>query len=93
MEFKDLTPGFKTLVIFGYVFSILCLILIIVIIVITTDSNHLGGDQVIEKELEGFDDFLKEFEGGVEIEDSGYKHKVKDLNGNPTLNLLSIELL
>ena len=39
-----------------------------------------------------FADFLQEFEFGVPEVETFYKHPIKDLEGNPLLDLLDIEV-
>ena len=98
MKFEDLTPGWKTLVIFGYIFSTVCVILVILLIIMTSPStSHLipwpNVEEATKEELEEFDDFLEEFKSGKVNKVNGYKHEIKDLDGNPMLDLLDIHLI
>ncbi len=95
MKFEDLTPGWKALSILGIIFALLCIgLAILVVLMFETDLVPWPIFETTSEEIEDeFGDFLQEFEYGTEEEGSEYyKHEVKDLEGNPILNLMHIEV-
>lgn len=97
MNFEDLTPGWKALSVLGIIFSLLCIgLVILVVLMFETDivpwpMIEPTNSEEIEDE---FGDFLNEFEfGNDDSIDNQYKHPTKDLNGNPVLDLMEIQLV
>ena len=94
MEFKDLSPGWKALSVLGIIFALLCVALaILVVLMFETDLIPWPVFEPDAEEIQDeFGDFLQEFEYGGMEEPEYYKHEVKDLEGNPMLDLLHIEV-
>ena len=94
MNFEDLSTTWKVLSVMGVIFTIVCVaLLILVILMFETDLVpypilETPSIDILEDE---FSNFLQEFEFGIP-ETKFYKHPVKDLDGNPVLDLMDISV-
>ena len=94
-NFKNLPILFKSLIIIGFITTIVFIVLLVVIISLMSESKLKPETDV---NLDDFDDFLREFKNGdskdkfIEI-DYPDLPRIKDLRGNLLLNLLQIDLI